>query len=191
VLQHVIDSSGRSADAGVNAGTARRSACATVFPLKRVYLGLGSNMGDREAQIASALEALNTPDLRLLRKSSLYETEPIGFKDQAWFLNMVAEFETDLFPKQLLHRMQKVEVSMGRVRSIRNGPRTIDIDVLLYGNSVIKTEELEIPHPRYRERRFTLVPMAELSPNLRDPVTKQTMAEMLAGLSGQAIRKRQ
>jgi 7,8-dihydro-6-hydroxymethylpterin-pyrophosphokinase len=87
--------------------------------------------------------------------------------------------------------MQKVEVSMGRVRSIRNGPRTIDIDVLLYGNSVIKTEELEIPHPRYRERRFTLVPMAELSPNLRDPVTKQTMAEMLAGLSGQAIRKRQ
>jgi 2-amino-4-hydroxy-6-hydroxymethyldihydropteridine diphosphokinase len=163
----------------------------TVFPLKRVYLGLGSNMGDREAQIASALEALNTPDLRLLRKSSLYETEPIGFKDQAWFLNMGGEFETDLFPKQLLHRMQKVELSMGRVRSIRNGPRTIDIDVLLYGNSVIKTEELEIPHPRYRERRFTLVPMAELSPNLRDPVTKQTMAEMLAGLSGQAIRKRQ
>jgi 2-amino-4-hydroxy-6-hydroxymethyldihydropteridine diphosphokinase len=162
-----------------------------VFPLKRVYLGLGSNMGDREAQIASALEALNTPDLRLLRKSSLYETEPIGFKDQAWFLNMVAEFETDLFPKQLLHRMQKVELSMGRVRSIRNGPRTIDIDVLLYGNSVIKTEELEIPHPRYRERRFTLAPMAELSPTLRDPVTKQTMAEMLAGLSGQAIRKRQ
>jgi 2-amino-4-hydroxy-6-hydroxymethyldihydropteridine diphosphokinase len=163
----------------------------TVFPLKRVYLGLGSNMGDREAAIESALNALNTPDLRLLRKSSLYETEPIGFKDQAWFLNMAAEFETDLFPRQLLHRMQKVELGMGRVRSVRNGPRTIDIDVLLYGNSVIKTEELEIPHPRYRERRFTLAPMAELSPNLRDPVTKQTMSEMLAGLSGQAIRKRQ
>ena len=79
---------------------------------------------------------------------------------------------------------------MGRIRTMRNGPRTIDIDILLYGNAVIQTEELEVPHPRYRERRFTLAPLAELHPSLRDPVTHQTMAEMLAGLSGQHIRKR-
>jgi 2-amino-4-hydroxy-6-hydroxymethyldihydropteridine diphosphokinase len=133
---------------------------------------------------------LNAPDLRLLRKSSLYETEPIGFRDQGWFLNMVAEFETELFPKQLLHRMQKVERSLGRVRTVKNGPRTIDIDILLYGRAVVKTEELEIPHPRYRERRFTLAPLAELSPQLRDPVTRHTMAQMLAALTGQSIRKR-
>jgi 2-amino-4-hydroxy-6-hydroxymethyldihydropteridine diphosphokinase len=158
--------------------------------LKIVYLGLGSNVGDRESQIDAALEALNAPDLRLLRRSSLYETEPIGFKDQGWFLNMVAEFETDLFPKQLLQRMQKVELGMGRVRTVRNGPRSIDIDILLYGNAVIQTTELEVPHPRYRERRFTLAPMAELNPGLRDPLTKQTMAEMLKGLQGQAVKKR-
>jgi 2-amino-4-hydroxy-6-hydroxymethyldihydropteridine diphosphokinase len=158
--------------------------------LKIVYLGLGSNMGDREAALETALTQLNTPNLRLLRKSSLYETEPIGFREQGWFLNMVAEFETDLFPKQLLHRMQKVERSLGRVRTVKNGPRTIDIDILLYGRAVVKTEELEIPHPRYRERRFTLAPLAELSPQLRDPVTRHTMAQMLAALSGQSIRKR-
>ena len=108
-------------------------------------------MGDREAMLASALGELDRPDLRLLRKSSMYETEPIGFQEQAWFLNLVAELETDLFPRQLLHRMQKVEISLGRVRSISVfRPRTIDIDILLYGNVVMKTDELEIPHPRYR-----------------------------------------
>lgn len=141
--------------------------------------------------IDSALEALNAPDLRLQRVSSLYETEPIGFLDQGWFLNCVAEFETDLFPKQLLHRMQKAEIGMGRVRSLKNGPRTIDIDILLFGNSVINTEDLEIPHPRYRERRFTLAPLAELNPTMRDPVTGQTMTDMLAQLTGQAARKRE
>ena len=157
--------------------------------MKTVYLGLGANMGDREAMLGSALEGLNRPDLRLLRQSSLYETEPIGLQEQAWFLNLVAEFETDLFPKQLLHRMQKIEMGMGRMRSVKNGPRTIDIDILLYGNVVMKTEELEIPHPRYRERRFTLAPLAELNPGLRDPETGQTMAEMLAALTGQTARK--
>jgi 2-amino-4-hydroxy-6-hydroxymethyldihydropteridine diphosphokinase len=159
--------------------------------LKLIYLGLGSNMGDREAMIGAALAALNAPDLRLQRVSSLYETEPIGFRDQGWFLNCVAEFETDLFPKQLLHRMQKVELGMGRVRSVKNGPRTIDIDILLFGNSIVKTDELEIPHPRYRERRFALAPLAELNSSMRDPVTGRTMAEMLAQLTGQAVWKRE
>ena len=146
-------------------------------------------MGDRESMIQTALDALSSPALRLKRVSSLYETEPIGFREQGWFLNCAAEFETDLFPKQLLHRMQKVEIEMGRVRSVKNGPRNIDIDILLFGNAVMKTGELEIPHPRYRERRFTLAPLAELNPSMRDPVTGQTMAEMLAALTGQSIRR--
>ncbi len=95
------------------------------------------------------------------------------------------------FPKQLLHRIRRVENDLGRIRTVRNGPRTIDIDILLYGNFVVRTEELEIPHPRYRERRFTLAPLAELNPGLRDPVTHETVAEMLAGLKGQTIRKRE
>jgi 2-amino-4-hydroxy-6-hydroxymethyldihydropteridine diphosphokinase len=159
--------------------------------LKIVYLGLGSNVGDSETLLQSALDGLNGPDLRLLRVSSLYETEPVGLREQRWFLNLAAEFETELFPKQLLHRIQKIEKELGRRRSgVRNGPRTIDIDILLYGNFVIDTEELEIPHPRYRERRFTLAPLAELNPALRDPVTRKTVAEMLTGLKGQAIRKK-
>jgi 2-amino-4-hydroxy-6-hydroxymethyldihydropteridine diphosphokinase len=158
--------------------------------LKIVYLGLGSNVGDSEALLQAALDELNGPGLKLLKASSLYETEPIGLRDQPWFLNMAAEFETELFPKQLLHRIAAVEKSLGRKRTVRNGPRTIDIDILLYGNAVVNTEELEIPHPRYRERRFTLAPLAELNPGLRDPVTHTSMAEMLAALKGQTIRKR-
>jgi 2-amino-4-hydroxy-6-hydroxymethyldihydropteridine diphosphokinase len=157
--------------------------------LKLVYLGLGANLGDREASLRTALNHLDAPDFRLRRVSSFYETEPIGFLEQPWFLNLAAEFETDLLPEQILHRMQKVERDMGRTRTIANGPRTIDIDILLYGDFAMKTEELEIPHPRYRERRFTLAPLAELNPDLTDPVTGRTMNEMLAGLSGQTIRK--
>jgi 2-amino-4-hydroxy-6-hydroxymethyldihydropteridine diphosphokinase len=158
--------------------------------LKIVYLGLGSNVGDSELLLQAALDALNGPDLVLRRVSSLYETEPIGLREQRWFLNLAAEFETELFPKQLLHRIQKIERDLGRRRTVPNGPRTIDIDILLYGNSVVQAEELEIPHPRYRERRFTLAPLAELNPGLRDPVTHKTVAEMLAGLRGQTIHKR-
>jgi 2-amino-4-hydroxy-6-hydroxymethyldihydropteridine diphosphokinase len=157
--------------------------------LKIVYLGLGSNIGDREAVLRSALTELDRPDLKLRRVSSLYETEPIGFREQGWFLNLAAEFETELFPKQLLLRTRKIEMAMGRRRTIENGPRTIDIDILLYGNAVVQTDDLEIPHPRYRDRRFTLAPLAELNPNLRDPVTFRTMSEMLADLTGQSVRK--
>ena len=157
--------------------------------MKVVYLGLGSNIGDREALLQSALDALNRPDLRLRRASSLYETEPVGLRDQRWFLNLAAEFETDLFPRQLLHRIQRIEKQLGRKRIVVNGPRTIDIDILLYGSFVVKTDELEIPHPRYRERRFTLAPLAELQPDLRDPVTGQSMSELLAALRGQTVRR--
>ncbi len=157
--------------------------------MKVVYLGFGSNVGDRESLLQSALDALSQPDLALRRVSSVYETEPIGLREQRWFLNLVAEFETDLFPRQLLHRMQRVEKQLGRKRVVQNGPRSIDIDILLYGSFVMKTEELEIPHPRYRERKFTLAPLAELQPDLRDPVTGQSMSELLAALRGQTVRR--
>jgi 2-amino-4-hydroxy-6-hydroxymethyldihydropteridine diphosphokinase len=158
--------------------------------LKLVYIGLGSNMGDRELLLRHALEKLEEPDIHLLRTSSLYETEPIGLQEQAWFLNLVAEFETTLFPRQLLHRAQRVERELGRKRSVVNGPRTLDIDILLYGQTVMESDELTIPHPRYAERRFVLAPLAELDPKLRDPLTGRTVTEMLNALQGQAVQKR-
>ena len=157
--------------------------------MKLVYLGLGSNVGDREAILKSALDKLQSPKLRMLRVSNLYETEPIGLREQAWFLNLAAEFECDLFPRQLLQRCLRVERELGRKRSVVNGPRTLDIDILLFGSSMIKTADLELPHPRFRERRFVLAPLAELNPTLRDRVTGQTIAEMLNGLRGQAVRR--
>jgi 2-amino-4-hydroxy-6-hydroxymethyldihydropteridine diphosphokinase len=157
--------------------------------LSIAYLGLGSNVGDREAMLRSALEDLDRPDLRLLRASSIYETEPVGFLDQRWFLNLVAEFDCELYPRQLLQRTQRTERNYGRLRTLPNGPRTLDIDILLYGNSVMKTAGLEIPHPRFRERRFVLAPLAELDPELLDPVSGKTVRAMLADLQGQSVRK--
>ena len=120
--------------------------------------------------------------------SSLYETEPVGYARQGWFLNLCAEVETTLFPKQLLQRTQRVEREMGRRRTIKDGPRIIDVDILLYGNAIIETKELQVPHPRYRERRFVLAPLAELKPSLRDPETGRSMTEMLANLQDQTVR---
>jgi 2-amino-4-hydroxy-6-hydroxymethyldihydropteridine diphosphokinase len=157
--------------------------------LSIVYLGLGSNVGDREAMLRSALEDLDRPELRLLRASGIYETEPIGLREQRWFLNLAAEFDCELFPRQLLQRTQRTERHYGRLRTLPNGPRTLDIDILLYGNAVVRTEGLEIPHPRLHERRFVLAPLAELNPELRDPVSGKTVKTMLAGLQGQSVRK--
>jgi 2-amino-4-hydroxy-6-hydroxymethyldihydropteridine diphosphokinase len=155
------------------------------------YLGLGSNIGNREANIQQALDQLQTANLRMLRLSSLYETEPMGFHDQAWFLNQVAEFATELPPLELLQRIHEIETGLGRKREVRNGPRTIDIDILLYGNASIKTPELTIPHPRYRERRFVLEPLLEIGPMLKDPETGQPLSAILAAIPGQAVRRRQ
>lgn len=156
-----------------------------------VYLGLGSNQGRREAWLRRALEELQAPDLRLRRAGSLYETEPVGLLEQRWFLNQVAEFETELSPSALLRRTAGVEEKLGRRRTVPNGPRTIDIDILLYGSAVVNTPSLRIPHPRYRERRFVLEPLAELAPGLIDPETKQPVALLLAAVRGQAVTRRQ
>ena len=156
--------------------------------MKIAYLGLGSNLGDRRQHLDTALAKLAAPDLRVMRVSSVYETEPVGFTAQRWFLNLVAEIETDLFPMQLLSRVAKVELALGRVRTMKDGPRTLDIDILLYGRAVVRGGRLQIPHPRMAERRFVLAPLAELAPDLRHPVTHQTMRAMLEAAPAQTIR---
>ncbi len=156
--------------------------------MKIAYLGLGSNVGNREQHLATALAKLAAPDLRVRRVSSIYETEPVGFAAQRWFLNQVAEIETELFPMQLLARIGKIEQALGRVRTIANGPRTLDLDILFYGNAVVRTAKLEIPHPRIAERRFVLAPLAELAPELRHPLTHQTVRAMLEAAPAQTVR---
>jgi 2-amino-4-hydroxy-6-hydroxymethyldihydropteridine diphosphokinase len=146
---------------------------------KTVYLGLGSNIGDREQHLRRAVEQLQGPDLRILRLSPLYETEPVDYTRQPWFVNRVAEAETELFPMQLLARLGRVERALGRVRGIPKGPRVIDIDILFFGRAVVRTAKLEVPHPRIAERRFVLEPLADLAPDLRHPVTRKTIREML------------
>ena len=157
--------------------------------MKTVYLGLGSNIGDREGHLRAALERLASGDLRVLRVSPVYETEPLEVTAQRWFLNQVVEAETSLFPKQLLARVGRIERALGRVRGTPNGPRTIDIDILLYASAVVRAAELEIPHPRMAGRRFVLAPLADLCPELRHPVTRKTVREMLEAAPQQAVRR--
>ena len=155
---------------------------------KLTYLSLGSNIGDRERNLRAAIERLDAPGLRVLRVSPVYETEPVDYTDQPWFFNLVVEAETALFPLQLLARTQKVERVLGRVRTVPKGPRTIDIDILLYGTAVIHSGKLEIPHPRMAERRFVLVPLHDLAPTLRHPVTRTTVAELLRAAPPAVVR---
>jgi 2-amino-4-hydroxy-6-hydroxymethyldihydropteridine diphosphokinase len=157
--------------------------------LKTAYLSLGSNVGDREANLRAAIEKLAAPDSRVVRVSPTYETEPVDYTDQRWFLNLVVEAETDLFPMQLLARVARIERALGRVRTVAKGPRTIDIDILLYGRAVVRAKDLEIPHPRMHERRFVLAPLADLAPDLRHPVTRKTVREMLDAAPAAAVRR--
>jgi 2-amino-4-hydroxy-6-hydroxymethyldihydropteridine diphosphokinase len=145
-----------------------------------VYIALGSNVGDRAAALERAIEEMQRAGLRVLRRSSLYSTQPVGGPPQAWFLNAVVEAETDWMPLRLLHALQRIERIMGRHRSVSSGPRTLDLDLLFYGSSVIRSRELEVPHPRLAQRRFVLAPLAELAPALSHPVLHRTVAELLA-----------
>jgi 2-amino-4-hydroxy-6-hydroxymethyldihydropteridine diphosphokinase len=154
-----------------------------------IYLGLGSNLGDREAELRTAIRRLNSSGLRVTRVSSLYETEPMYLEDQPAFLNAVIEAETELYPVRLLLRVANIELDMGRERGIRYGPRKIDIDILLYGSEVVEAKALHIPHPRLHERRFVLEPLAELAPGLRHPVSGKTIEELLAALPPGGVRR--
>ena len=159
------------------------------MPTNTAYLSLGANLGNREETIRRAIELLQDEALRITRQSSLYDTEPQDLPDQPPFLNMVVEVETTLFPYQLLSRIHKVEAALGRKRLVPKGPRTIDIDIVLYGRHVINAADLIIPHPRMHQRRFVLAPLAEIAPNLRHPTIKQTIADMLKVTSAQRVTR--
>ncbi len=156
--------------------------------MPKVYLGLGSNLGDREGNIAEALRRLSE-GVSIERVSSLYETEPVGYEEQPWFLNAVCEGETELDAEELLRFVKGIEEEMGRKESVRWGPRIIDIDILLYDDIVLETPELTIPHPRLHRRRFVLVPLAELAPELVHPLLGLTVRELLErARSGEEVR---
>lgn len=150
-----------------------------------VYLGLGSNLGDKVANCLRALTAVSASHHnRIHALSSLYKTEPIGYRDQDWFINCVAEISTTLLPRPFHAFLQGIEKGMGRKRIVKMGPRIIDLDILLYGTEIIDEAGLIIPHPRLHERGFVLVPLAELAPELRHPILQKTATELLESLKG-------
>ncbi|MGA7624611.1 MAG: 2-amino-4-hydroxy-6-hydroxymethyldihydropteridine diphosphokinase [Candidatus Acidiferrales bacterium] len=148
--------------------------------MAKVYLSLGSNLGDRAQNIARSIEALAARGIRLMKQSSLYETEPVELRAQEWFLNSVIEVETNKTPQELMHQVLEIERGMGRIRTAPKGPRIIDMDILLYGLRTVREPNLEIPHPRMADRRFVLVPFAEIAPDAVHPTYKKTIAELLA-----------
>jgi 2-amino-4-hydroxy-6-hydroxymethyldihydropteridine diphosphokinase len=157
--------------------------------LKTVYLALGSNLGERTANLAHARQQITAEGILIVRESSIYETAPREILDQPWFLNQVIEIKTSLFPRQLLSRLKSIERAVGRKRTIAKGPRVIDIDILLFGDFVVSTAGLDIPHPRMSDRRFVLEPLAEIAPGVRHPLTKKSIREMLANVNDQAVRR--
>lgn len=155
----------------------------------RVYLSLGSNLGDREKHLREAIEGIRLLG-RVVTVSSIYETEPVEFTDQPEFLNCAAALETPLTAAQLMKRLLGIETAMGRQRVQKKGPRIIDIDILLFGDAIVDAPDLKIPHPALYERRFVLEPFAEIAPEVMHPVLKKTMQELLAELpAGQKVTK--
>jgi 2-amino-4-hydroxy-6-hydroxymethyldihydropteridine diphosphokinase len=148
-----------------------------------VYLSLGSNVGDRMTNLNTAIAALSASGVQVQRVSSIYETEPVDYLHQAWFLNCVVAGKTELPPLELLRALRGIETDMGSKKLIAKGPRLIDIDVLLYGEKTIDAPELQVPHPRMTQRRFVLAPLAEIAPELRHPSWPGTVRELLEATS--------
>lgn len=153
------------------------------------YLSLGSNVGDREAHLRDALARLGATG-RVVAVSSFYETEPVEFTRQPWFLNCAVALETSKTPLQLMSEILSIEEEMGRRRVQKKGPRSIDIDILMFEDIVMDSKELTIPHPAMQQRRFVLEPLAEIAPELLHPIFKKTISELRDALpAGQTVRR--
>lgn len=153
------------------------------------YLSLGSNVGDREGHLREAIARLEGAG-RVVAVSSFYETEPVEFTKQSWFLNCVVGLETEATAEQLMAALLRIELEMGRERNQRKGPRTIDIDIVLFGDLLVDSATVTVPHPALHERRFVLAPLAEIAGRVKHPVLKKTVRELLAELpEGQEVRR--
>lgn len=153
-----------------------------------VSLGLGSNLGDRDAYLRAALANL-APDYQIERVSSIYETAPQGAVNQPFYHNLACTGHTLLSPHELLHFLKALEQRLGRTPTYRYGPREIDLDILLFGERIITTPDLTIPHPRMAERAFVLVPLAEIAPQARHPILQRTVGELAAEIPDQGVRR--
>jgi len=148
-----------------------------------VYLSLGSNLGNRFLNLARAIEKLDRQDgVKVLSRSSCYETDPVGHEEQPDFINMAVKIESLMPPDRLLNKIKEIEKSLGRAETFRWGPRIIDIDILLYENEVISTPDLEIPHPMMHERAFVLLPLSEIAADARHPASGKNVKEMIEGM---------
>jgi 2-amino-4-hydroxy-6-hydroxymethyldihydropteridine diphosphokinase len=153
-----------------------------------VYLGLGSNLGDRHRSIRKAIELLSDK-IHMEQISSIYETDPVGYDHQSRFLNAVCKARTSLEPSEVLSLSKEIESTLGREATFRNGPRTIDIDILFYDDQVINTPQLTVPHPRLEERPFALVPLAELAPDLVHPTSRKSITELMSEMTLDGIER--
>jgi 2-amino-4-hydroxy-6-hydroxymethyldihydropteridine diphosphokinase len=163
----------------------------TTHPSQSVYLSLGSNLGNREANLNRAVRMLRDPDRVMLERiSSCFETEPVGYRDQPWFLNLALEIRTSLTPRQVLDRCKRIERSMGRVPTFQGAPRVIDLDILLYGKRIVDDLDLTIPHPRMARRRFVLEPLSEIAPDTIHPVLGMNLRSILLACPDSATVKR-
>jgi 2-amino-4-hydroxy-6-hydroxymethyldihydropteridine diphosphokinase len=155
-----------------------------------VYLSLGSNLGDRPANLRDAIAALPAADFRVGKVSSFYETEPVDYLDQPWFLNCVVEGETASQPLDLLHALRAIEAQLGSKKAFAKGPRLLDIDILLFGDLSIDTPELRVPHPRMLQRKFVLAPLAEIAPELKHPVWPMNACALLSASEDPSVVRR-
>jgi 2-amino-4-hydroxy-6-hydroxymethyldihydropteridine diphosphokinase len=160
--------------------------------IQNAYVGLGSNLGDRAGYLLLAVRGMLDAGLDVIRLSSIYETEPVEYEDQPPFLNMVAELHGSTLPSpdQMLARLLRIEYGLGRTRDVRMGPRTIDLDLLIFKDQLSDTDFLTLPHPRLHSRRFVLIPLAELVPNLVHPVLGKPISELLAEIKDRSIVRR-
>ncbi|MFZ3122129.1 MAG: 2-amino-4-hydroxy-6-hydroxymethyldihydropteridine diphosphokinase [Thermodesulfovibrionales bacterium] len=147
------------------------------------YISIGSNLGDREENCRQAIKLIEKNGIVVRKQSRMYETEPWGVKDQPKFINMAIEAETDKKPEELLRVLEETEKEIGRTETVKWGPRVIDLDILFYDDLILKTQDLEIPHPYMHERAFVLKPLCEIAPDKKHPVIKKTVKQMLKNLN--------